>query len=190
MLQTTKMFLNSSKPILCSPKLPFTIFFVLLLLSFLHTSALASATLLNKLQLPAIFFKSEQTFANYYQAEEQNILSKIDRAVCSNDNTPLPLPTQDEIFPYLERAGMNNTFAKEQGYTVFIKFYLDFCIKRRVAQELCLTEAACQEKLCDSYRQAAHKNAEGATQGTKPAESANSLEEVYDINARDLIAIP
>ena len=184
------MFLHFFKPGMFALKIFATIFFTLLFVALFQTSVLAADTIFSKLQLPAIFFKSEQAFTSYLQAEEQKFLAKINQAVCINDNTPLPLPTQEEVFPYIERAKITEFTDKEQAYAIFIKFYLDFCIKRRVAQELCLTEAACQEKLCDSYRQAAHKNAEGATQGTKPAESANSLEEVYDINARDLIAIP
>ena len=180
-------FSQSSLP---NCKLAPLIFFVLLVAIFFQTPAFASSTIFNKLALPAIFFKSQQAFSNYSQAEAQKILAKIDQAVCLNDNTPLSLPAQDEVFPYLERAKIMDTPAKEQGYAIFIKFYLDFCITKRIDQEACMANSACSQKLCADYATPNHEKALETRDAATPKGAAGNLEEVYDLNARDLIAIP
>ena len=171
-------------------KLFSAIFFTLLVAIFFQTPAFASSTIFNKLALPAIFFKSQQAFSNYSQAEAQKIFAKIDQAVCLNDNTPLSLPTQDEVFPYLERAKIMDTPAKEQGYAIFIKFYLDFCINKRIDQETCMNDSACSQKLCADYAKPNLEKELDTPDTATPKGATGNLEEVYDLNARDLIAIP
>ena len=187
------MFLHFFNPGMFALKIFATIFFTLLLVALFQTSVLAADTIFSKLQLPAIFFKSEQAFTSYLQAEEQKILAKINHAVCINDNTPLPLPTQEEVFPYIERAKITEFTDKEQAYAIFIKFYLDFCINKRIEQEACVANNACKQELCAGDSQATPNNMEHQADPATSAnqtESSRNLEEVYDINARDLIAIP
>ena len=70
----------------------------------------------------------------------------------------ISLGAQEEVFPYIERAKITEFTDKEQAYAVFIKFYLDFCINKRIEQEACVANNACKQELCADYNQATPNN--------------------------------
>ncbi len=179
-------FLKSNSPKL---KTLVAIFFALLCIFFLQPHAYASSPLINKLQIPGLLLKSAQAFTNYQKHNAQKLEARITEAVCLKDMTPLPLPSQTEIFPYLEHEKIIAPLSKEQAYAMFVKFYMNFCINLRINQEACWADPTCGQSLCRNYHQPSQKNT-NATSLTEQNGQAGSLEEVYDINARDLIAIP
>lgn len=130
-------------------------------------------------QIPGVFSKSCKAFSKYLEDNRHELSVKMEQTVCSQSNTPLPLPERELTEIYLLESGLDGNFALEQGHSMFAMQYVAFCIDLREQQEQCMKDSDCNQTLCQDN--SPDKNASG---------EGGSLEDIYDVNAKDLIAIP
>ena len=120
------------------------------------------------------------SFSRFWFEHENEFRSQIGRVVCSGENEALPMPPEEKISSLL---GFDPSSQDEEAVrcrTCFGRLFIAKALEVKREMEKCLDSAACRQNLCPEPQ-----NGSGGANGAE-----RSLEDVYDVNARDLMAIP
>lgn len=139
---------------------------------------------------PKIEAQVRLAFALFWLDKESGFRSQTSQAVCSGTNGAVPMPSQEAVNSLLGFAPGAKDSRATECYNCFGHLFIAKSLELGVEAEACLANDDCRKDVCRD--QAAQNQANQAVQGNSgPKDSSGqSLEDVYDINARDLMAIP
>ena len=129
---------------------------------------------------PILKARINLSFSRFWFEHEDEFRSKIGRAVCSGENGVLPMPPEEKINSLLGLDPSSQAEEAVQCRTCFGRLFIAKALEARKEMEKCLDDAACRQGLCLDPQKGS-----GSGSGAE-----RSLEDVYDMNARDLMAIP
>ena len=128
---------------------------------------------------PIIKAKIILSFSRFWLEHENEFRSHLGRVVCLGENEALPMPPEEKISSLL---GFDPSSQDEEAVrcrTCFGRLFIAKALEVRKEMEKCMGSAACRQNLCLEPQDGSGGNG-----------AERSLEDVYDVNARDLMAIP
>ncbi len=188
------------------PVKPISSCFVISVFLFAITFVMTSPVFGQEL-CPSAAYNSAVPAFNLFLEEQEDILKlQIKSAVCAGENQPASMPAKDDILSFFERSGTlpDTAQAQVEAYSCFGRLFITRVIELRVDMENCFAMDNCVNKLCADLKiDRQNKTEQSRSSATAPNPgSAQSLSvsptvsgvadmrEVYDRNAKDLMAIP
>ena len=121
---------------------------------------------------------------------------QIKTGVCTGADKPVALPNEADILNWLNSS--NNPAGggesdrasgdRSEFYSCFGRMFIAKIIEIRTEMETCLADSDCAGKLCSEQQPAGPGSEKGSGSGQKGL--GGNMADIYDQNARDLMAIP
>lgn len=141
---------------------------------------------------PKIEAQVRLAFSLFWYENEAYIRAKIGQTVCSGSNGAAPMPAREVVNSLLGFSPSARDERATECYNCFGRMFIARSLDVRDEMELCLDKADCRKGLCPDQPgtdQTSPANAQ-TTVDEAPAGRPRALHDVYDDNARDLMAIP
>ena len=141
---------------------------------------------------------------HFFSERGEALKTQVRAGICSGVANPVPMPDQAEFRTWLQSANGGNPVESKEDvlYSCFGRMFIAEIIDLRAEMEVCLGDATCARELCPDLQvekpgsrtasqpvQSSNGEGDNAGNGAKPGGGQN-LADIYDQNAKDLMAIP